>query len=233
MGREGVFEDKVKKVLVVDDEPLILRSLSRGLQGSSRDVTAVGSGEEALKEISSHSYEVCVLDLNLPGISGMEVLEFIREKSPATKVIVITASLLDEESRRYLEENTLKIIHKPFDLTEIKGTLFHVLSSQDKNYGDKEGPAERVEARERRDPRSPQGERVHYSINYIKEGLFQQIPLTGESVDISLGGMGMKTHFPLEKGIRIRFAKEMDGVQGEVKWTAPLEEGYRVGIQFL
>ncbi len=220
MGSDRIHRDVAKRILLVDDEPLLLRSLSRGLQGDSWDVTAVTSGEEALKEISLHYFDLCILDIFLPGISGIEVLKWVRKNSPPTKVIVITASVLDEESQRFLEENTLKIIHKPFDLTEIKGILTHILTSRD-------------ETRERRHPRSPQGERVHYSINYIKEGLFQRISLTGESVDISLGGIGMKTHFPLEKGIRIRFSKEMEGVQGEVKWTAPLEEGYRVGIKFL
>jgi CheY-like chemotaxis protein len=233
MGPEKVFHDTVRKVLVVDDEPLILKSLSRGLQGNFLDVTAVSSGEEALKELSTKKFDISILDLYLPGISGMEVLEFIREKYSETKVIIITASVLEEESRRYLENNSIKIIRKPFDLTQIREILHQAF----KDEGDEvSGPTTwmgPIEKKSRREPRRLFPAPLRYSINVREDGHKERRDLIAQGIDESDRGLGILTDFPLEPGQIIHFADPVPRDEGVVKWAEPVDYGYRVGIEFI
>jgi DNA-binding response OmpR family regulator len=78
-------------VLVVDDEQIARLTLERILQVGGYEVVTVGSGEEAMAELAAEHYDVMLLDLNLPGISGMDVLSNSFDANPDLKVIVLTA----------------------------------------------------------------------------------------------------------------------------------------------
>jgi len=79
------------RVLVVDDEQIARLTLERILQVGGYEVVTVGSGEEAIAELNAEHYDVMLLDLNLPGMSGLEVLSSSSSAIPELKVIVLTA----------------------------------------------------------------------------------------------------------------------------------------------
>jgi two-component system cell cycle response regulator len=79
-----------EKILLVDDDPDILRTLSRFLTSQGYAVTAVGSGREALAAIQKEKIPLAILDLMLPDSSGLELLAHVRENSPDTEVILFT-----------------------------------------------------------------------------------------------------------------------------------------------
>ena len=79
------------RVLVVDDEQIARLTLERILQVGEYEVVTVGSGEEAIAELNSEHYDIMLLDLNLPGMSGLEVLSTSFSADPDLKVIVLTA----------------------------------------------------------------------------------------------------------------------------------------------
>ncbi len=79
------------RVLVVDDEQIARLTLQRILQVGGFDVVTVGSGEEAIKELDNQHFDVMLLDLNMPGMSGLEVLATPMASKPELKVIVLTA----------------------------------------------------------------------------------------------------------------------------------------------
>lgn len=79
------------RVLVVDDDQITRLSLQRILQVGGYEAVTVSSGEEAIAEINAVHYDVMILDLNLPGISGLEVLSSVVAAVPDLKVIVLTA----------------------------------------------------------------------------------------------------------------------------------------------
>ena len=122
---------EMKKILIADDENLILYSLSSLLQGSQTEVKTVKNGTEALREIGTHFYDLCFLDINLPDLSGMDVMKTIKEVSPATKIIIMTGGDPDDTTMRFIEENASLFLSKPFDLDMVKVSVEKILAFYD------------------------------------------------------------------------------------------------------
>jgi len=109
-----------KHVLIVDDEPKVAFLLREALQRSDRRcrVTVVHSGEEALEILDRSSVDLLVTDLRMPGISGLDLIRWVRASSPETRTILITAygnNEVEEEARRL---ETYRYITKPFDVSD-------------------------------------------------------------------------------------------------------------------
>lgn len=113
----------MKKVLVVDDDILFLRSMQRILENESLDVKAVNNGEEAIRSILQNRYDMCFVDVCLPRLSGIEVVKKIVEVSPDTKVVVMTAGDITCEEARVIEEHAYHFLTKPFDMLQLKVIL--------------------------------------------------------------------------------------------------------------
>jgi DNA-binding NtrC family response regulator len=110
----------MKRILVVDDELLLLQGFDKALQTGVTEVTTVKTGEEALSEIASSHFHLCFLDVFLPGMDGTEVLKKITAMSPKTKVIVMTAGIINDSMTETIEKNAHMFITKPFDLLQVK-----------------------------------------------------------------------------------------------------------------
>lgn len=108
------------RILLVDDEELVLRGLARALKGNGFHVSTAATGEDALRALEGCTFDLCFLDIRLPGISGIQVLDRIREQSPGTKVVVISASHLDRSERAYIEKNAHHFMPKPLDLSDVR-----------------------------------------------------------------------------------------------------------------
>jgi len=111
----------MKRILVVDDDTFFLQGFDKALQTPFAEVKSVETGNTALLEIaSSPYYQLCFLDLFLPDVDGIEVLKKIRELSPKTKVIVMTAGIVTNSLQESIEKNAYMFITKPFDLLQVK-----------------------------------------------------------------------------------------------------------------
>jgi two-component system, NtrC family, response regulator AtoC len=110
----------MKRVLVVDDEAFLLNGLGKALQTDSTDVMTVETGNSALQEIAASPYQLCFLDLFLPDVNGVDVLKKIKEMSPQTKVIVMTAGVVTRSMQESIEKDAYMFITKPFDLLQVK-----------------------------------------------------------------------------------------------------------------
>lgn len=93
-------------------------------------VTASSTGEEAIKNIRQQQYQVVILDINLPGINGWEVLEYIKQKSPNTRVIIITSSEDGGIRHEAIQKGASECMGKPFNLDELRYVLMKALSLQ-------------------------------------------------------------------------------------------------------
>ncbi len=107
------------RVLVVDDEPLIRLTLSMILKNNA-EVKTVATAEEALDEIEAQHYDLCFLDVILPGMTGLDAMKIINELSPKTKVAIMTGSCLDEVMKEQVDDFAYAFIEKPFGLSDIK-----------------------------------------------------------------------------------------------------------------
>jgi len=110
----------MKKILVVDDEQLLLLGLEKALQTDATEVTTAETGEEALREVASSPCHLCFLDVFLPDMNGTEVLKKIMAISPKTKVIMMTAGIISNATKDLIEKNAYLFITKPFDLLQVR-----------------------------------------------------------------------------------------------------------------
>ena len=111
---------KTLRILVVDDNPLILISMSRFLKKIAL-VKTVSTAEEALDVIKEQHYDLCFLDVTLPGMTGLEAMKLISKLSPNTKVAIMTGTLLDETMREQVDYYAYTFLEKPFALSDIEG----------------------------------------------------------------------------------------------------------------
>ena len=114
------------KILLVDDENLILYSLTKTLKQAGADVTAVMNGKDALAEIRRCSYDICFLDVNLPDANGLDLIKTFQEISPGTAIIVMTALYLDEKRIQSLRDRGCLYLEKPFNLDHVIGIVSEI-----------------------------------------------------------------------------------------------------------
>jgi PAS domain S-box-containing protein len=109
---------KSARVLVVDDEEAIRFLVSTILSQNECAADATGNAEEALTMIERTSYDVVLMDLRMPGVSGMELYARVIDRHPELtgKVIFMTGDSSDMTTRSFLEQNNLAFLTKPFDV---------------------------------------------------------------------------------------------------------------------
>jgi two-component system, OmpR family, KDP operon response regulator KdpE len=106
------------RILVVDDEIEILRALQRSLTAYGYEVFTAGSGEEALEAITHHRPDLMLLDLGLPGISGLEVCKQVRTQSNLP-IIVLSVKNAERDKVLALDLGADDYVSKPFGINEV------------------------------------------------------------------------------------------------------------------
>lgn len=107
------------RVLAVDDESLIRMSLRIALAREGYAVDTAASGLEAMAMLDRSRYDLILLDLRLPDVSGMEVLRYARSVDPAVKIILVTASSCDAGVFEAAQEGAAGVVTKPFTLSQL------------------------------------------------------------------------------------------------------------------
>jgi len=115
-----------KKILVVDDEPLIVKGLKFSLEQDGYEVITAFDGEEALSKWENDNFDIILLDVMLPGISGTDVCRQIREKS-SVPIIMLTAKDGDLDKILGLEYGADDYMTKPFNILEVKARIKNIL----------------------------------------------------------------------------------------------------------
>ncbi|BBF43316.1 two-component response regulator [Lachnospiraceae bacterium KM106-2] len=123
-----------KKVLVVDDEKLIVKGIRFSLEQDNMEVDCAYDGEEALEKAKSKEYDIILLDVMLPKLTGFEVCQQIREFS-TVPIIMLTAKGDDMDKILGLEYGADDYITKPFNILEVKARIKAIIrrSSQKNN----------------------------------------------------------------------------------------------------
>jgi two-component system response regulator RegX3 len=116
----------VSKVLVVEDEPAVRDALGYALRGEGFDVDVAGDGEAGLQAAQGGDYDVLVLDLMLPKISGTEVCRRLRAES-AVPIIMLTAKGAELDRVLGLEIGADDYVTKPFSMAELIGRIRAIL----------------------------------------------------------------------------------------------------------
>jgi two-component system KDP operon response regulator KdpE len=114
---------KPVKVLIVDDEPAMRRALSAALIASGRLVEAAQDAEEAIEAIHQQPFDLVLLDINMPGMGGIEACRRIRPLAPNAGIVMITVCDSLEEKVKALDAGADDYVTKPFLLRELLARL--------------------------------------------------------------------------------------------------------------
>ncbi len=115
------------RLLVVEDEPQLREGLTQELRRSGYVVDAVGDGRRGLRLGLDNEYEVAIIDLGLPELDGVSVIERLREAGRDTPILILTARSDWQEKVRGLEAGADDYLVKPFHMEELKARLAALL----------------------------------------------------------------------------------------------------------
>ena len=114
-------------VLVVDDESALRKALRTSLTASGFDVEEARSGEEALGSVQQHQFDLVLLDVSMPGMSGIDACRRIRGISPQAGIVMVTVRDQEDDKVRALDAGADDYVTKPFKLRELTARLRAVL----------------------------------------------------------------------------------------------------------
>ena len=111
------------KILVVDDDPLIVEFIRRGLTEEGYTVDVATSGQEGAMYARMSPYDAIILDVVMPGTSGLEVVQRLRKDNHATPVLMLTAKTGTDAKVQGLDAGADDYLTKPFEMDELKARL--------------------------------------------------------------------------------------------------------------
>ena len=126
-----------RKVLVVDDEKLIVKGIRFSLEQDGMEVDCAYDGEEAVEKAKEKKYDIILLDLMLPKMDGLEVCQQIREFSNVP-IVMLTAKGEDMDKILGLEYGADDYITKPFNILEVKARIKAIMRRAGSDHDEKE-----------------------------------------------------------------------------------------------
>jgi DNA-binding NtrC family response regulator len=126
MNQHSAYNPLVPRhVLVVEDESVQRAMLAKTLPDMGYTCDTAASGEEAIRKLLEKPYTIAMLDLNLPGIQGMELFNQIRDRWPQTSVIILTGYGDLDSAKQAIRMDVVDFLTKPCPLGEIERALDH------------------------------------------------------------------------------------------------------------
>lgn len=122
-------------ILLVEDEELLSEGIKAGLKPYGYTIDIIADGKTADAVLETEKFDIIILDLGLPRMSGLDLLQRVRERGDHTPVLILTARVTVEDRVKGLNMGADDYLTKPFDLTELHARLLALLRR----------PAERAE----------------------------------------------------------------------------------------
>ena len=118
-----------KRILIVDDDEMVLMALNELLKPEGYEVDSANSGKEALKKIGENHYDLLMLDIIMPGMNGFELCKMIREKEEhrETTIVFLTAKSREEDKVLGLEAGANLFLSKPISPGKLLGIVSEAL----------------------------------------------------------------------------------------------------------
>ena len=122
---------KGARALVVDDEAFLLECLVDALSAWGLEVASSTRGDEAIQSLEAGTYDLIVSDIRMPGLSGMDLFEWLKAHRPAMtqRILYTTGDAFDAKTREFLEASQVPYLGKPFDLKQLKQSLERLLET--------------------------------------------------------------------------------------------------------
>ncbi len=117
------------EVLVVEDDKDFADSVAEMLELDGHQVTVLASGEEAVANYDEKAFDLVLLDIRLPGMSGLECLRAIRTINPIANVMIMTGAHTEQNRREAKDSGALHVLLKPFDPLRLRELVKHNFST--------------------------------------------------------------------------------------------------------
>ena len=111
------------KILLLDDEEIVVTRLKAALEKEGYVVETFIDSREAKKRIDGNKFDIVVTDLKMANIDGMQLFQFVKEKYPATEVILISGFATLKVVKDALQAGVRDVIAKPFKISQIKDLI--------------------------------------------------------------------------------------------------------------
>ena len=118
---------KSKKILIVDDEDTLRQLVRAELESNGYSVEEAAGGEEALTYLAANEVDLVILDIKMPGLGGIDVLQRIREDDLARKVVMLTGVGELKIARECLELGAADFMSKPFEINNLLACINRVM----------------------------------------------------------------------------------------------------------
>ena len=123
-------EDDTSRILITDDEPAVCEILSRWLVAEGHACSTAFSGEQAMRQLENEDFRLLVSDVLMPGISGLDLLDFVRNRFPGTAVILVTGVDDKDTALSAVQLGAYGYVIKPFRRNEILINVSNALERQ-------------------------------------------------------------------------------------------------------
>lgn len=128
-------EPAKKKILVVDDEATVCRSIRKALARDDYEIDVALSGEEGLKLETEKKYDVIIVDLMMPGLNGMDLLKSLKAISPSVQVVMITGYPTMKNTLQAMQIGAFDFLPKPFLPYDLRNLVARALTAREKATG--------------------------------------------------------------------------------------------------
>ena len=122
-----------ENILVVDDDMVVRRSLARVLEQEGHRVDEAASGADAVQMLDSKRYALVILDLRMPRLGGLTVLQHVRNQQPQIAVLVMTSYPSLENAKESIQLGAFDFLPKPLDAEQIRKVVAGVLRNATPN----------------------------------------------------------------------------------------------------
>lgn len=214
-----------RKVLIVDDDPLVCWAIGRELAVRRLNLQNAGTGKACIAGIGREAYDIVFLDAHLPDAGGIDLLRVIRKTSPATRVVLLSGDGNRKDQEAAIAEGAVQYLEKPFD-PSLASRIVNAL------FGDY--------SEHRRAPRYFCSMRlwIHLRADPPGEGK----ALCGKAEEIGPRGIRISTVIPLEPGRTVwlrpvdpdrPFSGYLPSGAAEVEWVQARPPEYVAGLLYL
>lgn len=117
------------RILVVDDDRVVRQSVARVLAQEGHQVDQAGSGAEAVQVLEAGRYALVILDLRMPRLGGLTVLQHVRHRHPEIPVLVMTGFPTLENAKESIQLGAFEFLQKPLDAAQIRTVVARALDS--------------------------------------------------------------------------------------------------------
>jgi len=116
-------QKKKTSILILDDEPIVVRRLKSALEKVGYEVEIFTQSVKAIERVQEKSFDIVITDLKMEGPDGMHFLTMVKERWPRTEVIVITGFATTETTKESFQKGVFDFLAKPFRIAEIQDAV--------------------------------------------------------------------------------------------------------------